>query len=48
MKNQLQKDLEELEQIRGEILHRLKVKTSVLRFIEKQIEETKKRLEGAA
>jgi hypothetical protein len=46
MKNQLQKDLEELMQIRDEMLHRLKVKTAILRVIEQQIEDTKKRLEG--
>jgi len=46
MKNQLQEELEQLMQIRDEMIHRLKVKTAVLKVIEKQIEETKKLLEG--
>ena len=46
MKNQLKEDLKELEQLRDELLHLLKVKTATLNVIEKQIEETKKLLEG--
>ena len=44
MKNQLKEDLKELEQLRNDLLYKLKVKTAVLKVIEKQIEETKKLL----